>query len=909
MKNLLTRCLISCLAWCLLFSFAGIAQTRRRLPARSASTPVARTSQTAAPSTVPARASTTAAEPDGNLDELVARGTYALLSETRSIVESFDSPLVTESLAPLRAAGIVPPETIVWMDFVKTHRALLAQSRAVAFVVPLKPSLPQFLFALETPGADDARTLEPQVRRLLKKLAPSIAAATGQTKPRATNARRGSRSNNRSNARNNETDSSSALRLMRVGRTLIVSDAPVKLDALRPTNAPSFIADAQMRDMRSRFMPSTAFIYFDANGFRTFMAEQSKASQSTAVLTGNSGVIVGGTVVPLNQNSAAGVVSSNMSGGDPITPEPQAAVVTPAPPPVSNQTGQITATVINPTPIIAEPEAAPDEPSAPEAPPAPSAIDRLSSSVFPALFGGFTRGYESVEAVGAAFNLDSEAASIRVLIANKQGIPVGPIPLLPFIVSGKPLATQAANLMPVETGIFASVSLDMPRIYDEIIGSAKAAHTSEVQAAKKANAANPASSSSAATLTTDAALSPLEASIFAIETQHNFKFRDELLAAFGSEIAFGVSEKWITKEMSPAAPVEEEDDDDATTKATATLTVSTANATASPTSANDASKQDAAVAASPSSMGMYFLIAVQDKARLQRLLPVALELAGIKVPKDINLIERRDGVESVMFTNNMVSFVGDYLLLTPDAEAARAVIKAFREGGGLAADNRFTAARSWQKTEKLGEFYVANTLVKALINMSQKSVLAAIGNVPNPYAGIDIDPRAVTYTITADPLGAQHELRIPIDAVRLFSQTSSLAAAHQEVITNDAMAQSALRSLYYAQLQRRYKITDKMDGNGGDTINMEVKTQDAPFVSLEELSGKSEDGEDDNAERFTAKGYRIEMSANGSTFEATATPEVYGKSGRRSFFINEKGNLRGGDLAGRNATASDKRIN
>lgn len=916
MKKLLTPCLAAYLACCVLPPLAPVAQTRRRLPARSASTPAARTSQT---SPVPARVSTTvattAAEPDGNLDELVARGSYALLSETRSIVEWFDSPLVTESLAPLRAAGIVPPETIVMMDFVKTHRALLAQSRVVTFVVPLKPTLPQFIFALETPGAEDARTLEPQIKRLLKKLAPSIAAATGQSKPRTTNARRGKGNN----ARKTEPDSSSGLSIMRVGRTLFISDAPVKLNALRPANAPAFTADAQMRDMRSRFMPSTAFLYFDANGFRKFMTEQSaKTAQSAAVVSGASGVIVGGVAVTANENSAgvSGIVSDDISGGDPITPEPQAAVVTPiSPPPAANQTGQITATVTNPTAVDVEPEAVQDETGVPEPPPAPSEIDRLSSFAFPALFGSFTRGYESVEAVGAAFNLDSEAASIRVLIANKQGIPVGPIPLLPFIVSGKPLATQAANLMPVDTGIFASVSLDMPRIYDEFIGSAQAVHASELEAAKKANAATAAASSPSAKLATEPGLSPLETSILEIETKHSFKFRDELLAAFGNEIAFGVSEKWLTKEMSPSVPVDDDDDDDdAETKTVTTLTPSSSTgATTSPVSTNDKSKQDSTVAAdaAPPSMGMYFLIAVQDKARLQRLLPVALELAGIKVPKDINLIERRDGVESVMFTNNMVSFVGDYLLLTPDAEAASAVIKAFREGGSLAADNRFTAARSWQTTEKLGEFYVANTLVKALINVSQKSVLAAIGNVPNPYAGIDIDPRAVTYTITADPLGAHHELRIPIDAVRLFSQTSSLAAAHQEVITNDSMAQGALRSIYYAQLQHRYKPTLTVGGDEGDIrteSESDVKTEDAPFVSLEELSGKSEDGED-NAERFKAKGYRIEMSANGSKFEATATPEVYGKTGRRSFFINEKGNLRGGDLAGRAATASDKRIN
>jgi hypothetical protein len=43
-------------------------------------------------------------------------------------------------------------------------------------------------------------------------------------------------------------------------------------------------------------------------------------------------------------------------------------------------------------------------------------------------------------------------------------------------------------------------------------------------------------------------------------------------------------------------------------------------------------------------------------------------------------------------------------------------------------------------------------------------------------------------------------------------------------------------------------------------------------------------------------------------FEAIAVPVEYGRTGRISFFVDERGVLRGGDHAGGAATLSDKPI-
>jgi hypothetical protein len=52
-------------------------------------------------------------------------------------------------------------------------------------------------------------------------------------------------------------------------------------------------------------------------------------------------------------------------------------------------------------------------------------------------------------------------------------------------------------------------------------------------------------------------------------------------------------------------------------------------------------------------------------------------------------------------------------------------------------------------------------------------------------------------------------------------------------------------------------------------------------------------------------GYQIEVNASGEKFDVTATPREYGKTGRRSFFLDETGSMRAADHKGKPATASD----
>ena len=56
-------------------------------------------------------------------------------------------------------------------------------------------------------------------------------------------------------------------------------------------------------------------------------------------------------------------------------------------------------------------------------------------------------------------------------------------------------------------------------------------------------------------------------------------------------------------------------------------------------------------------------------------------------------------------------------------------------------------------------------------------------------------------------------------------------------------------------------------------------------------------------------GYKFQMTTNSTGFEAVATPLEYGKSGKRSFFIDQSGVVRGDDHGGGPASIADKPVN
>jgi hypothetical protein len=151
---------------------------------------------------------------------------------------------------------------------------------------------------------------------------------------------------------------------------------------------------------------------------------------------------------------------------------------------------------------------------------------------------------------------------------------------------------------------------------------------------------------------------------------------------------------------------------------------------------------------------------------------------------------------------------------------------------------------------------------------------------------VNTNPQPITYSLSNDGLGVLHELHVPksfvITAIASIASTENPPAT----VKNERQAMTMMWSI--ASAQRRYKEEKK----GG-------------YGSLEELIAADMVSKDsmDNA------GYKFEVRLVPDGYEVMAVPIEYGKSGKRSFFMNHESHmLRGADHGGSPASASDPEV-
>ncbi len=127
---------------------------------------------------------------------------------------------------------------------------------------------------------------------------------------------------------------------------------------------------------------------------------------------------------------------------------------------------------------------------------------------------------------------------------------------------------------------------------------------------------------------------------------------------------------------------------------------------------------------------------------------------------------------------------------------------------------------------------------------------------------------------------------VPLNLISLFTASGVVSQKLAGMRSNESIARWKMEMI--ANAQAAHKM------NAGR------------FGSLEELKAAGHLNEED--ESLEATGYKIKFSVSGDTYEATATPTGYPRQGRRSFYVDQTGTLRGGDTGGKPASASDPEI-
>jgi len=117
------------------------------------------------------------------------------------------------------------------------------------------------------------------------------------------------------------------------------------------------------------------------------------------------------------------------------------------------------------------------------------------------------------------------------------------------------------------------------------------------------------------------------------------------------------------------------------------------------------------------------------------------------------------------------------------------------------------------------------------------------------------------------------------------TKTIEVAAAHPTA-ANEIAAMARLRAIAMAEMHYSIESSGK-------------------YGSLDELIQK---GLVNDPSQGKLTGYKFDVRATGDGYQATAAPEKFGISGKRSFYIDERNVLRGADKGGAQATASDPEV-
>jgi hypothetical protein len=815
--------------------------------------PVPKPARPADAGTTPPQTPAAERSPSVTFDTLLSADAYGVYAEMRAVGRHANSQEITQLLAPFGLeGGGAPAELLALYEFIKSHADALMTARLMFATMPARAGVPETLLAVEMPSAEEARKFVPELKQFVAanvNAPPAKTAPTVTTSVRVETSNTARRRDRRRAARTQATTGDAAdgvrakrpaapqFQIKRSGSLIALSGASFTFKDLRGADQALLVNEPAFQAARTRFGTDTLFVYFNtvrmANSTKQRMeayekeyrrqeelaraeAEKQGARPNSDIIVepdtpdvigGESSVIVGANAngnANFSLRASGNMNATNANGG--VSPADETTTTPPAPTPEAT-----------PTP---KSEKELEEERRREQ--SRQFVETLGSLVF----NGRGMSEDSwPESIGVGASLDGDALVVRGLFVDLSGDqPPRPIPFLPVLLSGPSIAAEASAVLPADTDIFVSVSLDLPQMYDYLASLMKIADLAGAQEEGKGGFGE---------------------QLTAFEKTNNFRIREDLLAALGNEIAV-------------AAP-------------------------GSQLFGARAARSRGADASAPPASGPVVVVALNDRESLQKLLPRILNSIGLVGATEQSIVEKQGQVEVLTFSNGTLAFIDRFLVGAPDAATMRRVAEAYNSGETLANSAGYRDSTRWQSRQAIGQVYASNAMLRGMF----EDVLKSVEDIDDPAVRahilrLDPNPGAITHLATRESDGLMHELRLPKNLLSLFAAGSLVGEKLSTIRGNEYRAQHLMRMIDAAQ-------------NGH-------KMSKGRYGTLEELNTVEAVAEEFGA--TVVDGYEIKLSVSGDTFAATATPTGYPKLGRRSFYIDQTGSLRGADTGGKPASES-----
>lgn len=459
-------------------------------------------------------------------DTFIAADSYKVYGEARGVGQLIRSPGVSDLLEPVMRLAAPPKEFKTMVKWLNAHADALMASRIMFAAWPSRTQLPQILFAIEFPSAEEAREFEPQLNEFLPKLLPAPRPESAPSPGAEKNAAR--------EAKPRETPPPRYI-LKQAGSLVVISDAPFTFKNLRPTGSKALLEDQNFRLVHDRFSSDPIFLYFDIHSMDR--EEQERAQKMEEERSKQAELEAANAHKQAEENAAP-----EMTPGvdEDLPPSEAHAPVVLEPMPEANQTqpqATLSATVISA-------DAAPLKPD-----PVSIAFEGLSRG----FFGGRPKW---PEAIGVAIVFDADSYVLRALLVNSPDVKGSAIPFIPQLISGPALNPESPSILPADTEFFVTASLDYPQIYEAMLkalsGEQQGRSGRTIQTIKAREAESPFAS---------------------YEKKLGLKVKDDLLPLLGSEVAFSIPVQMLnmgTPTPSPSPSPEEPPADEAKQQAPST---------------------------------------------------------------------------------------------------------------------------------------------------------------------------------------------------------------------------------------------------------------------------------------------------------------------------------------------------
>lgn len=693
---------------------------------------------------------TAAPVPPPTFDTLVPDDTYTIYVEVRGVGQLVRSNVINEALEPVLKLTGPPKEFRTLVKWLQAHADELMTSRLLVAAGPVAKDLPQALVALEFETPEEAAKFAPPLNAVLTKVIPPETETSPETegkKPPVTKP---------------------GYYLQQTGSLVLLTPKPLVLKKLKPAGSKPLTEDINFRAARNRFSSENIFVFVDMKLMER--QEEENRKQSEAQRQGWE-----------KQQKA---VAEAQKAEEPPAPEEPAE----EPPPPAN-VPERQAEVVG---IVDE-----SRKDVPIPDPVLVALTSIGSSFFQG---------ESKWPDGIAFGLtlENDSFDLRALFVNEPGEKSDAVPFIPMLIPGPPIVPEAPNVLPADTEVLVSMSLDLQQIYTAM--------------------SRPRPNSMVHTYTSSGDQKTVEEVVHespfaAIEKKLQMNLKDGLLPLLGSEIAVRLPSTGLG--MVGPYP---------------TMVSGVGGASSSPV----------------------VLISLKDKEAVRALMPKIVDGLGFKGASSFAQTEKKEDTEIVSYLDTFsYAFVGNFLVLSSDVGTIRNIVDSYLKRETLAGETNFKNFTRWQPRPAHGQIYISPSLMegfKAGADANKQSadptkvLLAQLASAP---------AQPITYSLSNEGFGPLHELHVPKNLVLLAVAGISGGFNPSPERQNEGMAIGAMMMI--ANAEETYK---KTSGSYGTLDQLMT----AKLISKEMFEGSHYKFEVFvTGDKFEAFAVPVEYGKNGKT--------------------------------------------